>query len=152
VPTFRWLGHLSRLRLTLGYLLGSTVATTLYFVGRGRGSGLLEWTGAALSLLVVSLLFNVVTWYRGEQVVNAALFLAVASTLGYTLAVWVALLFVGPGTGTNVLLMTGSIFGLPIRILISTLVFGALVTVGRRLRRYFAPATLGQEDHGSPRR
>jgi len=132
---------LTRSQLAIGYIVSSTVATALYLVGRGREGRALEAVGAVLSLIAISLLFNVVTWYRNEEVVNAALFLGVVWAVSFALSAWVAFLILA-GWARGAVLALGSVLSIPVRVLVSTLIFGVLITLGRRLRRFFAPATV----------
>ena len=145
VPLYRLLARRSRFQLSAGYLLCTTLASTIYFLGSSRALPGLMWGAALLNLVAVSLLFTVVTWYRTDEVVNAALFLAVTATFGFTIGVWVTTLFLVQGAGA-ILVAGGSIFSIPIRILVLIMVFGALVSLGRHFRRFFAPATLDGAD------
>lgn len=142
IPSFRWLGGLSQFQLGAGYLGSLTAATALYLAGRERGMGILAVSGAILGLVTVSVLINVVTWYRSENVVNAALFLAFVSTLGYSISTWLVIVALSGGSTRAMIFAAGTFFSLPVRILAGTLFFAALIALGRRFRRFFAPGTL----------
>src|SRR2546422_339841 len=72
VPLYRSLARRSRFQLSAGYLLCTTLASTIYFLGSSRFLPGLTWGAALLNLVAVSLLFTVVTWYRTDQVVGDA--------------------------------------------------------------------------------
>jgi len=146
VRLYRAVARCSPLQLGGSYAAASVAATLLYVFGSSHALPTLQWIAGVVNLVAVSLFFNVVTWYRREEVVNAALFLAVTSAVSFTIGFSVGVMILARGAPIISLAAAGSVFGLPIRILVLTLVFGVLVSVGRRLRPYFAPATLGDGD------
>ena len=146
VRLYRSLARCTPLQLGGGYAAASVAATLLYVFGSSHAIPALQWIAGVVNLVVVSLFFTVVTWYRREEVVNAALLLAVTSALSFTIGFSLGVMVLARGSAIVTLAAAGSVFGLPIRILVLTLVFGVLVSVGRRLRPFFAPATLGDSD------
>ena len=145
---FRYVARWPRLQLVTTYMVCVALSTFLY------GAGIVAHTwlrpvGAVLGLLAFSVLFAVVTWYRMEEVPGAAFLLALSSTFGFVVGFEIALTFVASNAGVAALMGAGIIFGLPIRILVSALVFGALVATGRHFRRVFAPDTLQDAMVGS---
>ena len=139
---FRWLGGLSQFRLGLAYLISFTAATVLYLAGRQLAVPVLAVAGAVLTVATLSVLFNVVTWYRSDNVVNAALFLALVSTLGYSISTWIVIVALSGGSRQAMVFAAGGFFSLPVRVLVATFVFAALVALGRRFRSIFAPGTM----------
>src|SRR6266850_257804 len=115
-------------RWSLGYFGAAyTAAFTVAIILRGvalRQDWVVAYNVIAplIAVLAFSLLFTVVTWYRDEDTVTATQLLIIMTTVAVIL-----------GTGIHDLVFTGSI-GL------------VLVWGGRRLRRFFAPATLDDEN------
>jgi hypothetical protein len=141
VALCRRLARLSRAQLAGSYAACGTVATVLYEWG-GGDRPLARTIGVLITMAAFSLLFTVVTWYRTDAVPSAAFLLALATTLSFVAGYDITLLFVTPHTQTASLMALGALFGLPIRILVLALLFAVLVSIGRRLRRYFAPDTM----------
>jgi len=146
VSVYRRLAALSLFQLGAAYCAAFTVALVL------RGVALRQdWVIAfhviapLIAVLASSLVFTVVTWYRDEDTVTAALLLIIVTTVAAVL-----------GAGIRDLVFTGSIgsliFGVAagflttvVRVVLFFPAVLALVWVGRRLRRFFAPATLEDE-------
>jgi hypothetical protein len=122
-----------------------SIATALYHWGEGRVP-FFQALGALLGIVAFSILFNVVTWYRRDELSAAAFLMAIAPTAGFLLGVQVMLLLGPPPTGSAALMGLGVFFAVPIRIVVLALVFAVLVGVGRRFRRIFAPDTLRDRD------
>jgi hypothetical protein len=140
-----------RARLAITYVLAATTATALYSVGRYHGIPGFRLLGALLGLVSFSVFITVTTWYRNDQLPQATFLLSVTTALSWTAGVIAVVLVGGASVGFGAILLTGSILGLPIRILILTIIFAILIGVGRHFRRYFAPQTLtpNEEDRGS---
>jgi hypothetical protein len=141
---FRRLARLSRFRLGTGYALCVTVAALLYGMA-GDSRPLIHLVGWFLAIASFSILFTVVTWYRSDLVPGAAFLLAVSTAFGFVIGLQISLLFFIPSASTVALLGLGALMGLPIRILVLSLVFAVLVAAGRRFRGVFAPDTLENE-------
>jgi len=139
-------------RWSLGYFGAAyTAAFTVAIILRGvalRRDWVMAYNVIAplIAVLAFSLLFTVVTWYRDEDTVTAAQLLIIMTTVAVIL-----------GTGIHDLVFTGSIgtliFGVAagflttvVRVVILFPVVLVLVWGGRRLRRYFAPTTLNDEN------
>jgi hypothetical protein len=137
----RRLARLSRVQLAGSYAACGTVATVLYEWG-GPDRPLPRTIGVLIAMAAFSLLYTVVTWYRRDAVLGAAFLIALATTLSFVAGFDITLLFVSPHARVTSLMARSALFALPGRILVLTLLFAALVSIGRRLRRYFAPETM----------
>jgi hypothetical protein len=144
VPLFRSLAGWSRLRLALGHLVCTAIAATLYDLGISRSLPSLQVIGATIGVVAASLLFTVVTWYRTDEVPGSAFLLAATVSLSYAIGFSIAVFFLSRAAGLGMLLAAGTFFSVPVRILILSLIFSVLVSVGRRLRWFFAPETVGE--------
>jgi hypothetical protein len=144
---YRLLARWSLLQLGGAYTVAFTVAIILRGVALRR-----DWVTAyhliapLIAVLAFSFLFTVVTWYRDEDTVTAAVLLIIMTTVAVIL-----------GTGIHDFVFTGSIGTLifavaegflttVVRVIIFFPVVLVLVWGGRRLRRFFAPATLNDEN------
>lgn len=141
VALCRRLARLSRVQLAASYAACGTVATVLYEWGGGVRP-LARDIGVLIAVAAFSVLFTVVTWYRRDEVPGAAFLLALATTLSFVAGFDITLLFVTPQPRAASRMALGALFGLPGRILVLALLFAVLVSIGRRLRRYFAPETM----------
>ena len=149
---YRRLARHRRPTLTVGYVVIGGCAAAMYDLGDAFEAAGLRIAGALIALVAISILFAVVTWYRHEQTINAAIFLAVAWALAGVAGRWLAAPFLAIRLGSGVWLVAmGGLFGLPVAILVAIFVALILVSAGRRLRRYFAPGTLAEQppDPGS---
>jgi len=146
VPLFRYLGRMQRSRLATAYIVAATAATALYSFGRYHGVPSLRTIGALIGLASFSVFITVTTWYRAEQLPQATFLLSVTTALSYSTGIIAFVLVGGATPGVGVILLTGSIMGLPIRILVLSIIFAILIAVGRRFRRFFAPQTLTQQE------
>lgn len=142
VPLFRYFARMQRSRLAIVYILAAVTATALYASGRFNSIPALRLLGFVLGLGSISVFITVTTWYRNDHLPQATFLLSVTTALGYTAGVVAAVLIGGPSTGVDVIVLVGSILGLPVRILILTIIFSVFIAVGRRLRVYFAPQTV----------
>jgi len=149
VPLFRWLGRWPRLRLCIGYCVCSTIAAVIYAQGTTRVVPFLQVIGSAVGLAAVSILFAVVTWYRADAVPGATFFLAVTVSLSYTIGFGVAALFLPGSARVGIILAIGGLFSIPVRILVMSMILGVLISLGRRLRHFFAPETIEGVPHGT---
>jgi hypothetical protein len=138
---FRSLARLRRLQLALLYIAAATAATALFTFGRLRRIPAAQTIGALIGLVSISVFVSVATFYRNDAIPQAAFLLSVTTALSYSAGLLAVLLVMRANAGMAAILFTGSLLGLPVRILILTIVFGALVAVGRRFRRYLAPQT-----------
>ena len=132
----------ARLVIAYGLSAGAAMATVMY--GANSHSDLLVRTGALIATGLTAVLVTVMTWYRRENVINAAILLALAWTFarmvgvaGATLLLWRTL----DGMGFA---MIGALFGAPIGVLVAMLIGGALVAALRRIRPPFSPPNVGE--------
>ena len=140
---YRWLARRRRSTLTLGYVVIAGCSIAMYVLGSTYASALLRLAGALIALVATSILFAVVTWYRHEETINAAIFLAVAWALASVAGAWLAAPFLAIQRGSGVWLVAfGGLFALPVTILVTIFAALVLVSAGRRFRRYFAPSTV----------
>ena len=141
VALCRRLARLSRVQLAGTYAACGTVATVLYEWGGGERP-LARAIGVLIAMAAFSLLFTIVTWYRRDGVLAAAFLIALATTLSFVAGFDITLLFVTPHAPTDSQVALHALVALPGRILVLVVLFTVLVSVGRRLRKYFAPETM----------
>ena len=144
---YRLLASWSLLSLGGGYTGALSIAVVLRGLALRRDWVIAyHWIAPLIAVIALSLVFTVVTWYRDEDNVTAAMLLIILTTVGYILA-----------TGINDLVFYGSIgaliFGVAagflttvVRVVLFFPIAFVLVWGGRRLRRFFAPATLNDEN------
>ena len=150
VPFFRFVAKVPRARLALAYIIAASTSTAVYALGAFHSIPALRVLGGLLGLISISTFITVTTWYRSDQLPQATFLLSVTTALSYTAGVIAVVLTNGAKVGVGVIVVTGSILGLPIRILILTIIFAVLIGVGRRFRKYFAPQTVApNDDRGS---
>jgi len=132
----RLLGRTARGRFILAYVLVAGGAMGTLSIGEITNRQLLVWAGGVLATIATLVLVTVTTWYRRENVVNAAILLALAWTLARLAALGIAALALGMmGHGSELGLgAMGGVFGLPVAVLEWILVSGVLVTFLRRIR------------------
>jgi hypothetical protein len=94
-----------------------------------------------LGLIGISVFIHVTAFYRNDALPQAAFLLSITTALSYSGGFLAILLVKGASPGFGALLLMGSLLGLPIRILVFTIVFAIIVAVGRRFRRFLAPQT-----------
>lgn len=145
VPLFRRLATWSPLHLGIGYTACVTVALIWNRLASGSGLTVLQPLAAVIALLGISLLFTVVTWYQDEDLVAAAVLLAVITGAGTMLGSGLASLVFTGSVAELAFGLAGSFFNLLLRVIVLGPVFALLVWGGRRLRRFFAPATVNDE-------
>jgi len=135
---FRSLARLTPLSLGLGYAGSLAVGTAVYYLASINRREFLLLLGALVALVAVSVVLTLVTWYQHDPVVRGAFFLGTTTPIGKLIGFSVAALF-GVRSGGGTLLATGSFFGIPIAILLSTIVFAILISLGRRFRGTVGP-------------
>jgi membrane protein implicated in regulation of membrane protease activity len=97
-------------------------------------------------VIAFSLVFTVVTWYRDEDTVTAAVLLIILTTVAYILAAGIHdLVFLG-SVGALIFGVAAGFLTTVVRVALFFPVVFVLVWGGRRLRRFFAPATLDDEN------
>jgi len=138
-PLFRSLARATPLTLGLGYALSSATATGLYYWGRLEQRELLSSVGALCAVFAVSSLFTIVTWYQNDEVARAAFFLGITTSISKVIAFNVAVVIAAGPNGGSSLLAAGSLFGIPIGILVWSIAFGILISIGRRFRHIVGP-------------
>ena len=143
----RLFGRTPRGRFVVTYVLvaGSVMATLS--IGELTNQQLLVWAGGVLATIATFVLITVTTWYRRENVVNAAILLALAWTLARLAGLGIAALALGlmgheGGLGFGAI---GGLFGLPVAVLEWILVSGVLVTLLRRMRAPVVSDRTGRE-------
>jgi hypothetical protein len=102
-----------------------------------------------LGIGAISLLVTVVTWYRDDDTLAAAFLVVVITTIGVFAALGLAALVFTGSIGPLVFLAAGGAVAVLVRLAILTPVAMGLIWVGRRLRRFFAPATMNDERYES---
>ena len=132
----RRFGRTPRGRFVVTYVLVAGCAMGMLSVGELTNRQLLAWAGGILAIIATFVLVTVTTWYRRENVVNAAILLALAWTVARLAALGIAALALGMmGHGSELGLgAMGGVFGLPVAVLEWILVSGVLVTFLRRIR------------------
>ena len=116
-------------------------------VGELTNRQLLAWAGGILAIIATFVLVTVTTWYRRENVVNAAILLALAWTVARLASLGIAALalsLMGHGSDLGLGVM-GGVFGLPVAVLEWILVSGVLVALLRRIRAPIALDRTSQE-------
>src|SRR5262245_24390075 len=104
------------------------------------------WIAPLIAVLAFSLLFTVVTWYRDEDTVTGAVLLIMLTTVAVILASGITDFVFTGSIGALVFGVAGGFLTTVVRVLLFfPMVFG-LVWLGRRLRRFFAPSTLDDEN------
>jgi hypothetical protein len=116
-------------------------------IGELTNQQLLVWAGGVLATIATFVLITVTTWYRRENVVNAAILLALAWTLARLAGLGIAALALGlmgheGGLGFGAI---GGLFGLPVAVLEWILGSGVLVTLLRRMRAPVVSDRTGRE-------
>jgi len=105
-----------------------------------------HWIAPLITVLAFSLLFTVVTWYRDEDTVTAAVLLIMLTTVGFIVAAGVADFVFTGSIGALIFGVAGGFLTTIVRVVIFFPVALGLVWLGRRLRRFFAPGTLADEN------
>jgi hypothetical protein len=139
-------------RWSLGYLGAAyTVAFTVAIILRGIALRQ-DWVTAyhliapLIAVLAFSLLFTVVTWYRDEDTVTAAVLLIIMTTVAVILGTGIHDFVFTGSIGTLIFLVAAGFLTTVVRVIIFFPIVWLLVWGGRRLRRFFAPATLNDEN------
>lgn len=99
-----------------------------------------------IGILALSLVFTVVTWYREEDTVTAAVLVVILTTVGVILASGIADLVFTGSVGGLIFGVAAGFLTTVVRVILFFPVVLALIWVGRRLRRFFAPGTLDDEN------
>jgi len=143
----RRLGKTSRSRFIVAYGVAAGVAMGGAMFGGNTGHMVLRWVGGVTAAGLTAILVSVTAWYRGENVVSAAILLALAWTLARMIAVCCAV-FLWRSLGGVGFAMLGVLFGLPIAILEAILVGAVLVAMLRGIRP--PPPSPPVRESGSP--
>lgn len=145
----QWLGRISGARLVIAYGLTSGAAMGAVMYGANAHDDLLVRVGALVATALTAVLFTVTTWYRRENVINAAILLALAWTLARMIGVCSATLLLWRTLGGMGFALIGVLFGVPVGVLVAILIAGVLVAVLRRIRPPFTSSTLREGDPGA---
>jgi len=135
----RRLGKASRSRFIVTYGAAAGVAMGGAMFGVNTDHMVLPWIGGVTAAGLTAILVSVTAWYRSENIINAAILLALAWTLARVVAVCCATVLLWRSLGGVGFAMLGVLFGLPIVILEAILVGAVLVAVLRRIRPPFGP-------------
>ena len=135
----RRLGKASRSRFIVTYGAAAGVAMGGAMFGVNTDHMVLPWIGGVTAAGLKAILVSVTAWYRSENIINAAILLALAWTLARVVAVCCATVLLWRSLGGVGFAMLGVLFGLPIVILEAILVGAVLVAVLRRIRPPFGP-------------
>ncbi len=149
VPFFRFLARVSPLYLGIAYTGCLTIAAISDHFGVSLEAMALKWMAWGIGLAALSILFTVVTWYRDDDTLAAAFLLVVITTVGVVAALGLAALVYTGSIAPLLFLAAGGAVALLVRLAIITPVAMALIWIGRRLRRFLAPATLDDERYES---
>jgi len=154
MPTFEAMGRSLAKTPRAGFIgvygLVAGVALGVAMFGANAHNDLLVRVGAVAAMVLTAVLVTVTTWHRRENVVNAAILLALAWTSARLVAICFATVLLWRSVGAIGWAMLGALFGLPIAILEALLIGGVLVAALRRIRRPFAPPTVPESDAGTP--
>lgn len=145
----RWLGTIPGARLVIAYGLTSGAAMGAVMYGANAHSDLLVRFGALVATALTVVLVAVTAWYRRENVMNAAILLALAWTLARLIGVSCATFLLWRTLDGMGFAMAGALFGVPVGILVAILLAGVLVAVLRRIRPPLAPPTVPERDAGA---
>ena len=144
---YRRLARLSLFALGVGYTACLTIANVLRGVALRQDWVIaFNWIAPLIAVLGLSLLFTVVTWYRDEDTVTATLVIIIQTTVAIILAMGITDFVFTGSIGALIFGVTGGFLATVVRVVIFFPVIFALVWAGRRLRRFFAPATLTDEN------
>lgn len=127
----------ARLVIAYGVTAGAAMGAVMY--GANAHNDLLVRIGALVVTGFSAILIAVTTWYRRENVINAAILLALAWTLARMIGVASATFLLWRTLDGMGFALLGALFGLPIGILVAILIAGVLVAVLRRIRPLSAP-------------
>ena len=153
MPTFeamgRSLGKTPRAGFIGAYGLTAGISMGAAMFGANVHNGFLARAGWTSAIALTAVLVTVTTWYRRENVINAAILLALAWTAARLVAVCCAIVLLWRSLGALGFAMLGALFGLPVAILEAVLIGGALVAVLRRIWPPFAPPAVPETDAGA---
>lgn len=145
VPFYRFLAQWPLQYLGIAYTLTLTVATTTNRLGMVLNLSPLSWVGWALGSVAVSVLFTVVTWYRDDDLVAAAFLIVTITGMGLLASFALTEVVFTKSLAAVIVVGAGAFFTLTIRCALLMPVAAGLIWVARRLRRFFAAATLDDE-------
>lgn len=144
---YRRLASWSLLYLGGAYTAAFTFALVLRGVALRQDWVVAYWLIAPLiAILAVSLVFTVVTWYRDEDTVTAAVLLIILTTVAAVLGPGIHDLIFTGSIATLIFGVAGGFFATLVRAIVLFPIAFGLIWGGRRLRRFFAPATLNDEN------
>lgn len=144
---YRRLAALSLLHLGAGYTVALTVAAILRGVALRQDWVLaFSWFAPLIAILGFSLLFTVVTWYRDEDSVTAAVVLLILTTAAIILSTGIADFVFTGSLATLIFGVAGGFLTTLVRAALGFPLVFVLVWGGRKLRPFFAPATLNDEN------
>lgn len=142
----RSLGRTPPARVIVAYGVAAGVALGVAMYGANTHDDLLVRAGALFATVVTAVLVTVTTWYRRENVINAAILLALAWTLARVIGVCCATVLLWKTLDGLGFAMIGVLFGVPAGVLVAILIGGALVAILRRIRPPDSPADLSGSD------
>lgn len=143
---YRVLARWSLLYLGAAYTAAITITTILHRVATTSGNPVADWFAGLVGVLAFSLLFTVVTWYRDEDTLAAAVVIVAVTGVGFLLGAGFTDVVLTGSIATLVFGVAGGFFAMLVRVALLAPVVMLLVWGGRRLRRFFAPATVNDEN------
>lgn len=143
---YRLLASWSLLVLGAAYTGALVIVLALHHVAETGGPAITDWFAGLIGVLALSILFTVVTWYRDEDTLAAAVIVVALSGMGLLLADGIVDIFVTGSIARLVFNVAGGFFAMLVRVALLAPVAMLLIWGGRKLRRYFAPATLNDEN------
>lgn len=135
--------------MVIAYGLTAGAAMGIVMYGANAHHDILVRVGALVATALTAVLVTVTTWYRRENVINAAILLALAWTLARIIGVCCATFLLWRTLDGLGFALAGALFGVPVGILVAIFVAGVLVAVLRRIRAPVAPPTVPERDAGA---
>ena len=143
---YRLLARWSLAYLGAAYTGALMIVWILHHAAQTSGAPIMDWFAGLIGVLSFSVLFAVVTWYRDEDTLAAAVVIVALTGVGFLLANGIIDIFLTGSIATLVFGVAGGFLGMVVRVALLAPIVMLFVWGGRRLRRYFAPATLNDEN------
>jgi hypothetical protein len=142
-PILRYLAATPLPRL-FAYYVGLLAASQLFFLLAARDlSTTLAWLGWLCFAVAFSVIFTVVALYRDDDLLAAAVLLAVMTAVGALASRALVTILLTRSLGPALLLVGVAQIGIFVRVAVSIPVLAGMVWLARRLRRFLAPETVG---------
>src|SRR6185437_475621 len=114
----RHLGRTPSLRFSATYIAMTGVAMAIVTFGGVTERRVLVWFGSSLAMCATFTFVSVTVWYRHQNVINAAITIAVAWSFARIVGLAFAALLLWPQNGSlGALAFVGALLGLPIAII-----------------------------------